>query len=201
MLTKEQVSALEARAMSSGESFLCTDDTGKQHFIAPFSPHIISELAWHKATEFGDNDGTDIKKNYKRKSSRTYTMNEAFVKNKNASEWTPVNTDTVQTSYNIVYDNLYNCTAYTGNPTKIKPGEEITLRFIANANCGFGLTAPLTLQGAIVDMNHAYGLIASGQNTDLAVKIYAASDDVHITVRALVTVSGGEQPGHNGGGW
>lgn len=26
MLTKEQVSALEARAMSSGESFLCTDD-------------------------------------------------------------------------------------------------------------------------------------------------------------------------------
>lgn len=165
------------------------------NFIAPFSPQIISELAWHKATEFSDNDGTDVKKNYKRKSSRTYTINEAFIKDKNASEWTPVNTDTVQTYYNIVYDNLRYCTAYTDNPTKIKSGEEVTLRFTANTNCSFGLTAPLTIHGAVADMDLAYGLIASGRDTEIVVKIYAAHEDVHIAVRAESGASGN----HSGG--
>lgn len=87
-LSTEDINILEERVINSGESFAYLDEASRLCFVSPTSAEGLKDLAWSCAYQIvTEADDTVLKKEAKKVSTQSYTINALFGKKTLAETW------------------------------------------------------------------------------------------------------------------
>lgn len=79
-LSSAAIKELERRVMENGEAFVYLDENNQLCFISAHTPEAIKDLAWNNAYELSAQDDKLIKKCFKKRSLRDYSLKDTLQK-------------------------------------------------------------------------------------------------------------------------
>ena len=92
-LSAARIKELEREVLETGKTFVYLNENGELCFASPSSPELIKKLAWNSAYTLANEEGTLIKKEFKKTSRESFSLEKTFQKLAYDDSWTEVKGD------------------------------------------------------------------------------------------------------------